>query len=563
MTTSVFESLMITIGLDPAGFTKGRKEVSDGLDQTGKDAEKARKRIEEEAKRQAEAFRKVRDSVLEVAAVIVGAVAGSEFVKAITRSDLSVSNLGRNVNATTKEVSVLEGMFRHLGSSASEADGFLNATNQILQEIRVTGTAKALQPFALAKLDTGKFRDAKDYFERLQMLADAASNMDAPLARYHLGQAGYDDGTINVILQGAEALRKLRQAQEELNYTTPMDAAAAKERTGAWADFDRALEGLGRTIATEFTPLIIGATKAFTWLFNTLSHNTPAAVGLIGGLIAAMGYLKGFALVKWAEKMGGAFGIIGEAAGLLLKRLSLVLATLTALYEIWKTAKAIFDWYGATHREGIKLTPQAQARIDAGEANGVKIGPGTGTVAGGTSAWDSLIQGASTKWGVPPELIRAVMQQESGGNPNAVGPLLRDGTHAQGLMQLIPGTAGDMGVSNPYDPGQNIDGGAHYLHDLLGKYGGNIQMALAAYNWGPNNLDRQGIGKAPDQTRNYVASIMAGISSRSNGGGGAVNVSIGNVTMQTTASTVEGHGQDLGKGVRNYILASQSNTGVN
>lgn len=562
MAGNVLDSLIVLLGLDNSGFKKGQKEVSDGLKKTGEDAEKARKKLEEEAKRQAEAFRKVRDSVLELAAAIVGTIAGIDFVKAITKSDVAVGNLGRNVNATTKEVSVLEGMFRHLGSSAAEADGFLSATNQILQEIRVTGTSKALQPFALAGLDTGKFRDAKDYFERLQMLAEAASKMDAPKARYLLGQI-YSEDTVNAILQGADALKKLQKAQEELNFTTPKDTAAARERTGAWADFDRALESLGRTITTEFTPVIVGATQAFTWFFNELSHNAPAAIGLIGGLVSVIGLLKGYALVQWATKMGGAFGIIGTAAGTLIGRLSLVVATLTAIYEIWTLAKAVFDWYGATHREGIKLTPEAEARLAAGALNGAEdpFHSGGGSGGSGSRGMRNNNPGNLNFAGQPGAT------REAGSGRFAAFGSMADGLAAMDEQLLRYGARGTDTIASivgKYAPAGDSNNVSAYIADLVSTtgYGANQHLNLSDADTMRSLMLAM---TSHEGNRVSVADINAGMAMAQQraGGGGGVNVTMGDVHMHTTASTIDGHAQDLSKGVRHYVLASQSNSGAN
>jgi hypothetical protein len=115
------------------------------------------------------------------------------------------------------------------------------------------------------------------------------------------------------------------------------------------------------------------------------------------------------------------------------------------------------------------------------------------------------IEAASQKYGVPAPLIAAVIKQESGFNPNA-----RSGKNAAGLMQMIPSTAASMGVSNPYDPNQAIDGGTKYLAGLIKEFNGNIPLALAGYNAGPGAVKNAGY-KVPNitETKNYVSSIMS------------------------------------------------------
>ena len=136
--------------------------------------------------------------------------------------------------------------------------------------------------------------------------------------------------------------------------------------------------------------------------------------------------------------------------------------------------------------------------------------PAPPPAASANAPYAELILAAAKKNGLDEKLISNVIAEESNFNPKAVSP-----KRAQGLMQLLPKTAALYSVANIFDPAENIDAGTRYLKDLLGRYRGDLRLALAAYNAGPEIVDRYaGIPPFPE-TQKYVAHITASLSRES------------------------------------------------
>lgn len=117
---------------------------------------------------------------------------------------------------------------------------------------------------------------------------------------------------------------------------------------------------------------------------------------------------------------------------------------------------------------------------------------------------DRLVSASSAQWNVDPNLVKAIIANESGFNAHATSDV-----GAQGLMQLMPGTAAGLGVSDAYDPEQNVWGGTRYIKGLLDRFGGNVRLAVAAYNAGPGAVEKYAGVPPYAETQNYVQNVLS------------------------------------------------------
>jgi soluble lytic murein transglycosylase-like protein len=153
---------------------------------------------------------------------------------------------------------------------------------------------------------------------------------------------------------------------------------------------------------------------------------------------------------------------------------------------------------------------QAATTADAATADAAPlVGEGNSALEGsvegsaGSSEYNPLIEQAAARYGLNPAVLHGLIQQESGFDPGA-----QSSAGAAGLTQLMPGTAASLGVANPLDPAESIEGGARYLSQLMSEFGGNTEDALAAYNAGPGAVQQYGGIPPYAETQSYVSKVL-------------------------------------------------------
>ncbi len=157
----------------------------------------------------------------------------------------------------------------------------------------------------------------------------------------------------------------------------------------------------------------------------------------------------------------------------------------------------------------------------------------------------AILDEADDKYGLPKGTLKAVAHQESGLNPKAYNK----SSKASGLMQFVPGTAKDLGI-DPFNINEAIEGAGRYLSAFYKKYKGDLDKTLAAYNWGPGNVDRHGLHNAPKETRNYISSIKTNISITKDSSIDNIAKELGYSTEGAPSSSIDDIAKELGYEVK-------------
>jgi hypothetical protein len=325
---TLIDSLVVALGLDASGFTKGQKDATTAMKKTSDEATRTAKELEARGKQAAQFFGQIKNQVVGLFAVFTAGKGLSSFVSDVVSADAAVGRVAKNIGMSTDSLSAWQGVAERAGGSAAGITGTLKNMSSQMQQIAIAGTpgAQVLQSLAMSGINIAKYFDkATTSSERLLMASDAFKGMDPARAQALGAGMGYDEGTINVLMQGRQAVQALLAQQQKIGVTNEADAKSAQQLQAAWRALGQASTDLGRKILTSLSPYIQMLGKALLKLSEWAATHRPMVEAMFIGLAAAVG---AFAIALAAPVAG----IAALAAGI-----GVAVAAIAVLYDDWKT----------------------------------------------------------------------------------------------------------------------------------------------------------------------------------------------------------------------------------
>lgn len=621
MAASVIDALVITLGLDTSGYDKGRKDVTEGMKKSRENAETTAKFMESQGKRASSFFSSIKNELLALAGVSLSAAGLTSFVKSTTSGLMNLSIQSKALGISAKQLDGWSKSAEAAGSSAEKITGTLNTFQNAIQSYR-SGDASSpiFKALALLSSDTGVTFDPSkmNSDEMLRGVSQALQKeRSGDRARYLAQQLGIDDATLQSIRSGQFVSNANKfTAQSGVSNS---DIENAKRFNVEWTILQQKLEKVGYYIFNSLSPYIDTFTKYLMeladWVaqhpkeikdsvmgfFNAISEVAKAcddAVQWVGGwknaililigasvggkllsfmglLTSSIGGLSRIALPAWLIAAAGlsASNKIDEARqGAQKEGVDVGTYLINKRKEKDKENEAAFDkamdrltkWWdriSGTDTSSLTLSPQQQAMqstLSDAQFPLMKAPQATGKGKALLDFMSTQFGQLEAKYGLPTGILRSVATVESGGNPYATS-----GAGARGLFQFMPGTAKDLGI-NPLDPSQAANGAARYLRQLLNQTGGNLEDALAAYNWGIGNVQKKGRAASPLETQLYVPKVLAGLPTgaaatatgympMSSPSGGRTEINISGVSVSSPATKVDALTRDIMQNANNRI----------
>lgn len=273
---TVLDAFVVELGLDPTKFQQGQKEAYEALRNTTEQAVKGGKEIEAQGAKVSEYFNGVKRQALGLAALLVGGAGVKEFVQNITTADAATARMSRILNISAKELSAWQGAARLAGGSAESITGSLHGFNQEMNRFMLTGEASflpALNAMGIGILDEqGKIKTTTQLLIEMSDAMEKMNAQDQGRASAHLSMIpGMNQETINLLLKGPDALRRMLADTRSMTSVTKESADQAERLASAWARTQIYAENLGRTILDKVSPALLSLLAVVIYLGAKIS----------------------------------------------------------------------------------------------------------------------------------------------------------------------------------------------------------------------------------------------------------------------------------------------------
>lgn len=535
-------------------FDTGEKKSSEALDKTGKKADKTAKDMEASGKKAASFFSSIRAQVLALAGVTLSLGGLKSFVTGFTSN---LNQLATAADAFGMSAKSLDGWIKAgeaFGVSANEIVGAFSRINDAKARLKSgLGLDPQLQSLLLAASQAGANIDlGRDGTEDIvRKLVAAFPNLNKDQQQAYGGELGYGYAAQQWFGSG-HALRDVDRFTARSGVDDQSIAAARKFRQ-QWTEISQAFEKTGYILFNALLPYI----KQFNAWLNDLANwmaqhpdEIKAAVqgvfdvlssivGVAGEAANAVGGWQNAILLLVSASVGGKLlSLFKGLSGALMGPAGLI-AALVALEEF--VIKPLEEKYPALKNNPVadalnnlpfsdKVEGWGKSAHDwVKDTFGINLprGDGYGQDQAPTQFAQSVRRPQPTKageemlawlqpklskleetFGLPAGLLRSMVITESGGDTQAVSK-----AGAKGPFQFMPGTAKDFGLvgDDVFDPEKSAHAAARYMSQLLKMFDGDLGKALAAYNWGQGNVERKGLGAAPQETREYVPKVLSNL----------------------------------------------------
>lgn len=546
MSDNVIDRMFYKLGIDASDLKKQAREADRDIKNVGDQAESTKNKLNDAGKKGADAFSSVAKSALSFFAILGGTAVIKNFAKDTIETTAALGRFSQNLGLNVREVSAWGQAAEIAGGSAEGIKNLFSTISKAQTEYRLTGNTGILPYLNLLGVSLNNKKNSIS--DTAYALSSAFQKIAAVRGRpeaFNIGQMmGIDEGTMNLLLRGPSAIRAMVTEREKSTAITKKEADQAQRLHEQWAKIDQDMQKMSRTMTLELAPSLTKIAQAI----DNLNKLTDALPIKVLGAVAAFRLLGGPSVLGAIAKLigvasGGAAEGAAASAGIGAAGAALGAGGAMALYS--QELNPGEDAWAARNR-ALWQKNKGSATLPTGKLSASQV------------AWLSSLE---KQYSLPAGTLYRMTGAES-----SFGRHMRSPKGATGWFGFMPGTAKEMGLSSAdtMDFNKSSAAAAKYLRMLTNHYHGDMNAAVAAYNFGIGNVDK---GRAlPAETLGYLSKVngqsgaaWAGqYGSRQSAGS---TFHIDNVTVNTKATDAQGIANDM-RTTMDYMFPAQADYGL-